>query len=380
MDRHDHIYRGTVIFNDDPLVKGRVKVFVYDVYPPIFETQPDKLPWAEPIMPLFGGSWKVERKECLNVEAGVSSTPFASKNIGLGASVWVMFENGDVNYPIILGGTQAFTGWLSEHPNQHVMNTENVRIRIDESNDGKFGTTTSKFDTRNSRCTLTSTCKQLKDVHARVDIEVWNKTGIAVNLRVKGDLNIYVEGNLYEEVIGDKHETIIGNIYKHHIGDLHYVHDGSAIVERNGDLVDKQTGDIATIVDGSVDQNYRDGYDLDVLGSSNFAFHRNAKYSYGQNHEIVVSKKSIETVYGSKISFIGGILRIIAKSLYFFGKKDIIESTQIGSIYRQSLAGMIYDKGNIVKREGLSILDQAARIDHNRIASIPTEIIYAEEE
>lgn len=37
LKHHDYnytgIYRGTVIFNDDPDVKGKIKIFVHGVYP-----------------------------------------------------------------------------------------------------------------------------------------------------------------------------------------------------------------------------------------------------------------------------------------------------------------------------------------------------------
>ena len=49
-DRTDFtgIYRGFVVWNDDPKVRGRIKVFVPGVYSDKYETQPANLPWARP--------------------------------------------------------------------------------------------------------------------------------------------------------------------------------------------------------------------------------------------------------------------------------------------------------------------------------------------
>ena len=59
---HDYhytgIYRGTVVYNNDPDVRGKVKIYVHGVYPEEYKTKHQLLPWAEPAMGLFGGNWK----------------------------------------------------------------------------------------------------------------------------------------------------------------------------------------------------------------------------------------------------------------------------------------------------------------------------------
>src|SRR5574344_1565518 len=79
----------------------------------------------------------------------------------LGAQVFIFFEGGDPNKPIYFAVAQSGNkippgtdekgidetgaGWFSEHPNQHVFKSDNVRIRIDEDVDNFRST--SKFDT-----------------------------------------------------------------------------------------------------------------------------------------------------------------------------------------------------------------------------------------
>ena len=73
-------YRGTVINNIDPMQKGRIQVQVPDV------TAMTPSSWAMPCFPFTGiqqGQW------CLP---------------GIGAGVWVEYEQGDADYPIWTGG------------------------------------------------------------------------------------------------------------------------------------------------------------------------------------------------------------------------------------------------------------------------------------
>jgi uncharacterized protein involved in type VI secretion and phage assembly len=73
------LYRGTVENNIDPLQLGRVQVSVAGVDKTIST-------WAMPCVPV----------------AGSSSGAYAVPTIG--ASVWIVYEGGDTNYPVWLGG------------------------------------------------------------------------------------------------------------------------------------------------------------------------------------------------------------------------------------------------------------------------------------
>jgi uncharacterized protein involved in type VI secretion and phage assembly len=75
-------YRGTVINNVDPELRGRLQITVPDVLNLVPST------WAEPCVPLAGPS---------GPGMGVYMVP------PIGAAVWVEFERGDPNYPIWVG-------------------------------------------------------------------------------------------------------------------------------------------------------------------------------------------------------------------------------------------------------------------------------------
>jgi uncharacterized protein involved in type VI secretion and phage assembly len=81
-------YRGMVINNIDPENRGRVLVQVPDVLPATSS-------WALPCMPVTG------------IQSGIYAVP------PLGARVWVEFEQGDLDYPIWVGG---WWGTMAEVP------------------------------------------------------------------------------------------------------------------------------------------------------------------------------------------------------------------------------------------------------------------------
>jgi hypothetical protein len=76
------LYRGTVVSNLDPEMRGRLMLTLADVLAFIPST------WAEPCTPLSGPT---------GPGMGVYMVPPP------GAAVWVMFEHGDVNKPVWIG-------------------------------------------------------------------------------------------------------------------------------------------------------------------------------------------------------------------------------------------------------------------------------------
>jgi len=75
-------YRGTVMNNVDPLMRGRLLVTVSDVLGPTPSS------WAEACVPL----------------AGPTGPPMGSYFVPpIGAGVWIEFEQGDPGYPIWVG-------------------------------------------------------------------------------------------------------------------------------------------------------------------------------------------------------------------------------------------------------------------------------------
>ena len=75
-------YRGTVLNNVDPEMRGRLQITVPDVLNLVPTT------WAEPCTPLAGPT---------GPGMGVYLVP------PIGAAVWVEFERGDPNYPVWVG-------------------------------------------------------------------------------------------------------------------------------------------------------------------------------------------------------------------------------------------------------------------------------------
>jgi uncharacterized protein involved in type VI secretion and phage assembly len=82
-------YRGTVINNLDPEMRGRIQVMVPAVSNIAISS------WALPCLPVTG------------LQTGIYTVPIP------GSKVWVEFENGDPDYPIWTGG---FYGSAAEVP------------------------------------------------------------------------------------------------------------------------------------------------------------------------------------------------------------------------------------------------------------------------
>ena len=82
--KYPYKYRGNVINNIDPMKMGRVLVTVPDVIP--------LSSWAMPCAPMAG------------IQAGMFCIP------PIGSHVWIEFENGDADYPIVVGGFWANPG------------------------------------------------------------------------------------------------------------------------------------------------------------------------------------------------------------------------------------------------------------------------------
>ncbi len=274
MKKFNGMWRGTCVQNVDPLVKGRIKVYVPGVYSKDMSMNPSLLPWAEPAMNIFGGSWNNEKKETygdLNIETGATSNPHTSTDSLKGAEIWLFFERGDHNFPIYFAACQSGDGWLSEHENQHVMHTDNVRIRIDEKLEDEKSTT--QFDTYNAQCNEVSKTMVRKKVPTRVDIEIWNRFDSAVHLHMKGDVNMHIEGDYYEEIFGDRHITHYGNTFTYH----------------KGDTLDVIEGNTHQIIDGN--------YSLEHIGNSDITREGNENYILTEDQSHILFGKKDLTVF-----------------------------------------------------------------------------------
>ncbi len=278
--------RAKVISTIDPLNKGRIKVFVYGVYPDSYENVPEKLPWAEPAMGIFGGyTSKIGSNPAIPVETGSCAVP--KKN----STVWVFFDGGDINFPVYFAVSQSGEGWLPTHENQRVIQTEGVRITIDEVPEsltnqfkvyGIYEDETeellSSFPTEEEaeeyvltvdmdiysdtrifevvytgderevvRNTTVSPLEENPDdklyKNTRLDIAIEASNQTAINLKITGDVNIEVIGNTYKKITGDVHEEHIGDKYIKHIGNLVIDQKGSVDTKVEGSVYNTTVGD-----------------------------------------------------------------------------------------------------------------------------------------
>jgi hypothetical protein len=112
------LYRGYVVDNDDsqqanPYL-GRIRVSIPEVY-----GEPDdveSLPWAWPCVSIFGGGVYDTQKQQVDLDATESDTKFAGGMVAIppvGATVWIMFEQGDPQVPVWMG---TWIGKATEMP------------------------------------------------------------------------------------------------------------------------------------------------------------------------------------------------------------------------------------------------------------------------
>lgn len=298
---YDLIYRGTVVNNNDPEVKGKCKIFVHGVYPEEFFTQHDFLPWAEPAMPIMGGSWKNENNG-LNKETGWTSPPHAGKNPDEGAQVFVFFEAGDINKPVYFAAAQSGPGWLSEHTNQHVFHSDNVRVRIDENPEAEKSTC--KFSTYNQQNSQTSIADGTKENQpTRIDIEV-EATGLnAVNLQIHGDVNMHIDGDWYVEHIGDKHET--------HIGDHYIRHEGTTYIESVGDLTSMREGSIYDIIEGEQNTIIHQNRNLTILGDDAYTVLGKSTHDITMDYSVTAKSDVYYKTGGNEEKSIAGTSKVL---------------------------------------------------------------------
>lgn len=80
------LWRGVCVENRDPKTLGRIKVRVFELHGDEEAIEKEDIPWANACVPAGGGS-----------DYGIFDTP------EIGSSVWIMFEQGDTEYPVWVG-------------------------------------------------------------------------------------------------------------------------------------------------------------------------------------------------------------------------------------------------------------------------------------
>ena len=120
-DKYFGNYRGIVKKHG---INGYCKIFFYGVYPIEYETNIDKLPWAEPASELFAGGQS---------NNGVFQYP------DIDTTVWAFFEAGNINKPIFFAQTndnksKFISGESSIQYNDMMLKFDNVNKVLTISN------------------------------------------------------------------------------------------------------------------------------------------------------------------------------------------------------------------------------------------------------
>lgn len=109
---------GVVEYTTDPFLLGRVRVRVPDVYGDENQTPTDLIPWALPCFPGF---------------------MFSPPQVGDG--VWVIFQQGDSQYPVYMGwcpATPTTVQFRQRHPKKIKLQYRSPCDHIDENNDPRM--------------------------------------------------------------------------------------------------------------------------------------------------------------------------------------------------------------------------------------------------
>lgn len=355
----NNIVRGIVVFNEDPLNKGRLKIWVPGVYPETFKKDNGKLPWAEPMMSLFGGNFTDSNVDSMNQETGITTVPL------VGAQVFLFFENGDQNKPIIFGACQGGSGWISEHINQHVIQTKNVKIKIDE--DPSHEKSTNKFDSNgNLNPSIKDSYHITKKNPTRLNIEVESVGQCAVNLNIRGDVNINVNGNVYEQITGNKYETLIGNLYRYHKGDIEYKHDGNTLYFIKGKTTNTFEDNVTELYakdhlitsTGKVVYNCFNDHLWTIAGMD-------TKTSLQNYTENISGAKTCTIIGPTTTTCFGGITNLCASNILNVSATHIIDSALL-ACHRYVFTGFILDKALTCTRKAETTITDEAIVSSSR--------------
>jgi hypothetical protein len=252
----------------------------------------------------MGGAW-TNINSGLNKETGWCSPPhFHGKEVKKGAQVFVFFEAGDPNKPVYFASAQSGEGWFSEHPNQHVFHSDNIRVRIDE--DPAHPDSTCQFDSYNQEnCEFSINDGTKVQTQTRLDIEILAKDINAVNIQIHGDVNMKVLGDWYVHHEGNKHETHIGTHYIRHVGDTVISEEGSTIIKKEGDLQRYLDGQYTDVVTQNYTETIQQDFSQNILGRRTEKTGQNTDQFYGGDVETTIQKGEVKRVLESAQYFVG---------------------------------------------------------------------------
>lgn len=312
--RHFGICRGIV--KDNTGDKGQCKIYIPGVYPAEYENKPALLPWAEPAQPLFGGNYS--SSDGLNSETGICSWPKKE------AIVFVFFDQGDHNYPVYFAASQGGTGWIAEHNKQYTIQTDNVKIRIDDN------PTDSKSTMHNQSYTDKSTNASIpmgKKLDTTLEIEVKGN----VNLKITGDVNLQINGKVYEEINGDIIKTHIGNYYEKHVGDSLIVQKGTKVEQIDGGYSFTFAGDLMQTINGNLYFNVNGNVNEMISGSKVSIIAQRLDTSVLAGKSERITGTSDYTVIGAFSTYIQGAYTHTVNGISYISQKSPVFITPVKS-------------------------------------------------
>lgn len=288
-----------------------------------------------------------------------------------GAQVFVFFEAGDVNKPVYFAAAQSGPGWFAEHPNQHVFQSDNIRVRIDEEPD--HPDSTCKFDSYNDKNSdISKDNGTKKGTKTRLDIEVLAKDINAVNIQIHGDVNMKIDGDWYVQHEGDKHET--------HIGDTYIKHEGDTYIEETGARIFKHIGYVSQYIEGSYLETITENYAQNIGADSHITIANKSDLIIGNNYTKIVNGSLKYNIIGGESKSIGedqevniggnssititGEKKLLIGKNYTINVNDDIEQLSLrGNISLKTVGKFeIFDENGNISNEGYANLGTKGNI------------------
>lgn len=257
------IYRGTVVDNEDPFGKARIRVRVFGVFDSVAT---DHLPWAEYADPLMGGGRN----------SGGTFIP------DMGDKVWVFFENDDHNQPVYFAGAPSMLDLplpIDEgYPKTRMFKTkaghiislndegENETIRVIH----RTGTWTEYQPDGSIRELVVANYHrtvygdQTIMIHGNSNLIVSGNSTTSVTKNIKnssgenttndvfGNLSNNIAGNSTTYVVGDSSTTSDGDTTFHTLGDHTTVVNGNVKVSSRGNIDHNAVGNITNGAEGDM--------------------------------------------------------------------------------------------------------------------------------
>jgi len=206
-DRCEGIWRGVVEDADDPEQRGRLRVRVFNRHAASIPVE--HLPWAE------------QRYDDAGPNYGEFHSPYS-----VGSVVWIIFEQADPNYPVVVGSWYAAPGGESEVP-EECRTAGYPKRRIWKTKEGH------KIE--------------MSDEPGEFEIKITDSAGNYIHLDTEeGLLDIYWNGDKQLVVTGDADLTVQGDV------DLTV----------GGDTTAKFEGDVQGTIEGNTDLTAKGAVDI----------------------------------------------------------------------------------------------------------------------